>query len=120
MFCLFAINVFMRNLYFVFITSIHIMLFCTIIAFFDIFAHFFNVIIFVTIEALSYSTFSRKYYRVLFIFSFQKFFCNNFINFFRKFYYYYQRRVCFFQSFYIFRLCYFDNVQIFMKHFVLF
>ena len=89
MFCLFAIDAFMRNLYFVFITSIRIMFLCTMIAFLDIFAHFFNVIIFVTIEALNYSTFSRKYYRVLFIFIFQKLFCDDFINFFRKFCFYY-------------------------------
>ena len=110
MFRLFAVDAFMRDLYFVFITSIRIMSFCTMIAFFDIFAHFFNVIIFVAIEAQSYSTFSRKYYRVLFTFFRQKFFCDDSINLFRKFCFYYQRRICFFQSFYIFRSCYFDDV----------
>ena len=110
----------MRDLYFVFITSIRVMSFYTMIAFLDIFAHFFNVIIFVAIEALNYFTFSRKYYRVLFIFFFQKFFCDDFINFFRKFCFYNQRKICFFQSFHIFRLCHFDDVQIFVKYFVLF
>ena len=74
MLCLFAIDAFMRDLYFVFITSICIMFLYTMIAFFDIFAHFFNVIIFVTIEALNYFTFSRKYYRVFFIFFLKSFF----------------------------------------------
>ena len=120
MLCLLAIDTFMRDLYFAFIKSICIMFLCTMIAFFDIFAHFFNVIIFVAIEALNYSTFARNYYRALFIFFFQKFFCNDSIYFFRKFCFYYQRKICFSQSFYIFRLCYSDNVQIFMKHFVLF
>ena len=85
---LLAIDAFMRDLYFVFITSIRIMSLYTVIAFLDIFAHFFNAIIFVTIEALSYSTFSRKYYRVLFIFFLQEFFCDDFINLFREFCFY--------------------------------
>ena len=73
MLCLFAVDAFMRDFYFVLITSICIMSLCTIIAFLDIFSHFFNVIIFVTVEALSYFTFSRKYYRVLFILFFKSF-----------------------------------------------
>ena len=110
MLCLFATDAFMRDFYFVFITSIYIVSFYTIIAFLDIFAHFFNVIIFVAIETLSYSTFSRTYYRVLFTFFLQKFFCDDSINFFRKFCFYYQRKVCFFQSFHVFRSCHSDDV----------
>ena len=120
MLCLFAIDAFICDFYFVFIASIRLVIFYTIIAFLDIFAHFFNVIIFVAIEALNYSTFSRKYYRVLFIFFLQKFFCDNSINFFREFCFYNQRKICFFQSFHIFRSCHSNDVQIFMKHFVLF
>lgn len=69
MLCLFAINAFMCDLYFVFIASICLVFFNTIITFYRISAHFFNMFIFVTIETLNYFTISSKHHRVFFAIS---------------------------------------------------
>ena len=74
MLCLFEIDAFMCDFYFVFIASICLVLFCTMIAFHEVFARFFDVIIFVTIKALSYSTFSWKYHCIFFILFFSRIF----------------------------------------------
>ena len=74
MFCLLAIDASMCDLYLVFIASICLVTFCTMIALREILARFFYVIILIAVKALNYSTFSWKYYCILFNFFFQEFF----------------------------------------------
>ena len=73
MLCLFAVDAFVCNVYFVFTTSIRLVSFSTMITFYEVSAHFFNVLIFVTIKALNYFTVSCKYNCV-----FSDFFSRNF------------------------------------------
>ena len=62
MFCLLTIDASMCDFYFVFIASICLLIFYTMISFREILAHLFNVIIFVAVKALNYFLFSWKYY----------------------------------------------------------
>ena len=83
------LDAFMCGFYFVFIASIRLVTFYITIAFYKIFVHFFDVIIFVTIKALNYFTFSWKYHCIFFTFFFQEVFVDYFINFSWKFCFYY-------------------------------
>ena len=112
MFYLFAIDVFVNNFYFIFITAIRFVFFRTVITFRNIFAFFVNVFIFITIKALNYSTFFYKPYRILSAIFFLKIFKNKSVVFFRKFCFNYKGKICFFQFFYIFKSSYFCDVLI--------
>ena len=89
MLCLLEIDASMCDFYFVFTASIRLVIFCTMIAFHEILAHFFDVIIFVTVKALRYSTFFWEYHCILSTFFFQKFIDDYSIDFFWKFCFYY-------------------------------
>ena len=65
-------------------------------------AHFFNVIIFVAIEALNYFTFSRKYYRVFFTFFFKNSFVMILLIFFENFVSIINEKYVFFNRFTLF------------------
>ena len=90
MLCLFAIDAFMCDLYFVFIASICLVTFYTMIAFREIFAHFFDVIIFVAIKALNYYFF-RENISAFFLLFFQEFFDDYF-----NFYWFFFWKLCFY------------------------
>ena len=84
MLCLFTINVFVNDFYFVFTTSICVVFFCTVITFRDIFAYFANVIIFITIKILSFFEYFYKHHCILFATFYRKNLNNNFVDLFSK------------------------------------